>query len=68
MSAPVWDQLPWPARHHLAAGRSQLIYNPYSTVTWRVVSASGVARYVKAAFVGTYPSARGGARSRRVAA
>jgi kanamycin kinase len=56
MYAPSRDQLPQRARQHLGAGRSRLIYNPYSTATWRIASASGEACYLKAAFVGTYPS------------
>jgi aminoglycoside phosphotransferase len=56
MNAPSRDQLPQRARQHLGAGRSRLIYNPYSTATWRIASASGEACYLKAAFVGTYPS------------
>jgi kanamycin kinase len=56
MTAPACHHLPWRARRHLAAGRSQLTYNPYSTATWRIASQSGTARYLKAAFVGAYPS------------
>ena len=55
MSAPAWDQLPWRARQHLASAQPEPIYNPYSTATWRLMAPGGV-RYVKAAFVGAYPS------------
>lgn len=59
MTAPTRDQLPRRARAHLAAGRSRLIYNPYATATWRISSASAATYYLKAAFVGTYPSLAG---------
>jgi len=56
MEAPTCDQLPWRAREHLATGRSRLIYNPYATATWRTTRPSGQVFYLKAAFVGVYPS------------
>lgn len=55
-SAPIFEQLPGEARGHLAEGRTELIYNPYMTATWRTVRASGDVLYLKAAPVGGYPS------------
>lgn len=57
-SAPNVAQLPAAARAHLARGRSELIYHPYATATWRIVRASGGTLYLKAAPVGWYPSLR----------
>lgn len=56
MDAPKHDQLPQRARAHLASGRSLLIYNPYATATWRTTRSDGEVLYMKAAFVGSYPS------------
>ena len=56
MNAPTCDQLPQRAREHLAAGRAALIYNPYATATWRINRTPGEVFYLKAAFLGAYPS------------
>jgi len=56
MGAPMCDELPQRAREHLTAGRSWLIYNPYAAATWRITRPSDEVSYLKAAFVGTYPS------------
>lgn len=58
MEAPTCDQLPRRARQHLHSGRSRLIYNPYATATWRTTRPCGDVRFLKAAFVGAYPSLR----------
>jgi kanamycin kinase len=54
-SAPSFSELPFEARRHLAAGRSELIYAPYRTATWRTLDGTGHVRFLKAGFVGAYP-------------
>lgn len=57
--APDSDDLPPAALRHLAAGRAECVWNPYDTTTWRIDLRSGAVRYLKAGFMGAYPSLAG---------
>lgn len=57
--APAYEQLPVQAQSYLAAGRTELIYNPYSTSTWRSTRAHGDVLYLKAGPAGDHPSLAG---------